>query len=83
MTPEKLLDYSVKFGVLPFMIYMVFITRQDLKETRIEVVEMRSLLIDCYQDKTIVPKGLTGQVLHKEQQFAILPDKRKKICFEI
>ncbi len=83
MTPEKILDLSVKFGVLPFMIYMVFITRQDLKETRIEVVEMRSLLIDCYQDKTIVPKGLTGTVVVKEQLLAVLPEKQKKICYEI
>lgn len=78
MTPEKLLDYSVKFGVLPFMIYMVFITRQDLSETKDEVKEMRGLLIDCYQDKAISnPHGLTKSIDTGVRFVAVLPDKFK------
>ena len=78
MTPEKLLDYSIKFGVLPFMIYMVFITRQDLQQTRTDVKELQGLLIDCYQDKVVSkPNGLTKNVKDSVRAVAVLPDKFK------
>lgn len=78
MTPEKLLDYSIKFGVLPFMIYMVFITRQDLQQTRTDVKELQGLLIDCYQDKAVSkPNGLTKNVKDSVRAVAVLPDKFK------
>ena len=78
MTPEKLLDYSIKFGVLPFMIYMVFITRQDLQQTRTDVKELQGLLIDCYQDKAVSkPNGLTKNVKDSFRAVAVLPDKFK------
>lgn len=80
MTPEKLLDYSIKFGVLPFMIYMVFITRQDLQQTREDVKQLQGLLIDCYQDKTVKNlNGLSKQIKESIPLFAILPDKFKSI----
>lgn len=80
MTPEKLLDYSVKFGVLPFMLYMVFITRQDLADTKQEVKEMRGLLIDCYQDKITAPiHGITKEVHEQLRMVAVLPNKCKSI----
>lgn len=78
MTPEKLLDYSVKFGVLPFMLYMVYITRQDLNDTRQDVKELQSQLIDCYQDKVVSkPNGLTKNVKDSVRAVAVLPDKFK------
>lgn len=78
MTPEKLLDYSVKFGVLPFMLYMVYITRQDLNDTRQDVKELQSQLIDCYQDKVVSkPNGLTKNVKDSFRAVAVLPDKFK------
>lgn len=78
MTPEKLLDYSVKFGVLPFMLYMVYITRQDLNDTRQDVKELQSQLIDCYQDKVVSkPIVLTKTVSDSVRAVAVLPDKFK------
>lgn len=78
MTPEKLLDYSIKFGVLPFMIYMVFITRQDLQQTRTDVKELQGLLIDCYQDKAVINRnGLAKHVKEGFRVYAILPNKFK------
>lgn len=80
MTPEKILDYSIKFGVLPFMLYMVFITRQDLNATRQDVKELQSQLIDCYQDKAHTkPHGLTKEAIEIVRVFAILPNKCKSI----
>lgn len=79
MTPEKLLDLSVKFGVLPFLIVAVMITRKDLQDTKSDVKEMQRLLIDCYQDKVIQPKGLTKRVEEHQRIVAILPDKCKTI----
>lgn len=81
MTPEKLLDYSIKFGVLPFMLYMVFITRQDLNDTRQDVKELQGLLIDCYQDRAMSkPHGLTKHVKDVVRVFAILPNKCKSVA---
>ena len=78
MTPEKLLDYSIKFGVLPFMLYMVYITRQDLNDTRQDVKELQSQLIDCYQDKVVSkPIGLKKTVTDSFRAVAVLPDKFK------
>ena len=80
MTPEKLLDYSIKFGVLPFMIYMVFITRQDLQQTREDVKQLQGLLIDCYQDKAVINRNRSAKTLTDSvRPVAILPDKFKII----
>jgi len=80
MTPEKLLDYSIKFGVLPFMLYMVYITRQDLNTTRQDVKELQAQLIDCYQDKVMKPHGLTKHVKEGVRVYAILPNKCKTVA---
>jgi hypothetical protein len=80
MTPEKLLDYSVKFGVLPFMLYMVFITRQDLNDTREDVKQLQGLLVDCYKQKVYNrPMGLTKNIEEGVRLYAILPNKCKTI----
>lgn len=80
MTPEKILDYSIKFGVLPFMLYMVYITRQDLNATRQDVKELQALLIDCYQDKASSrPLGLNEDIFEGVRVYAVLPNKSKTI----
>jgi len=75
MTPEKLLDYSVKFGLLPLAFLVIMWTRADLKETQKDVKELQILLIDCYQDKAISrPLGLTKVFDIGFRFFAIIPD---------
>jgi hypothetical protein len=62
------------------MLYMVFITRQDLNATRQDVKELQSQLIDCYQDKALLkPHGLTKHVKDGIRIFAVLPNKCKTI----
>jgi hypothetical protein len=41
MTPEKILDLGVKIGVVPFMFYIIMLTRSDVKE-------LQTALKDCY-----------------------------------
>ena len=86
MTPEKLIDYTVKFGVLPLAIAVIFWTRSDLQETKEDVKQIQQLLTDCYKDqiRTLQPsKGLSTNVIETNQVVAVLPDKRKKVCYEI
>jgi len=66
MTPEKLLDYSVKFGVLPFMMYLIFITRTDLKE-------VKERLYDCYEDRITNQPIQRSKFAEPSNIFAILP----------
>lgn len=85
MTPEKLIDYTVKFGVLPLAIAVIFWTRSDLQETKEDVKEIQQLLTDCYKDqiRTLQPsKGLTSGVFETLELVAVLPEKMK-ICYEI
>lgn len=73
MNPEKILDLSVKFGVLPFMIYMIFITRSDLQE-------VKENLSDCYEDRIedLRPNPITNTTPHEENTlFAILTDNKR------
>ena len=85
MTPEKLIDYTVKFGVLPLAIAVIFWTRSDLEETKQDVKQIQQLLTDCYKDqiRTLQPtKGLTGAVVVKGQLIAVLTDKQRLICYD-
>ena len=72
MTPEKILDLSIKFGVLPFMIYMIWITRQDLSEVKAQ-------LNDCYEDRIedLRPLRLNTEVWERSTIEAILPEEFK------
>jgi hypothetical protein len=83
MTPEKILDYSVKFGVLPFVLFQLYIYRADLEKTKSDVKEMQGLLIDCYKDQIRV-KPISHTKKNDEENtrlVAVLPDKfRCKIC---
>ena len=85
MTPEKLIDYTVKFGVLPLAIAVIFWTRSDLQETKEDVKQIQQLLTDCYKDqiRTLQPsKGLTSDAFETLELVAVLPEKMK-ICYEI
>jgi hypothetical protein len=81
MTPEKILDYSVKFGVVPFMLYMIFVTRQDYLQTKDEVKAMQELLVDCYRDqlRNIPPNQTSKREIANVRLVAVLPEKLK-IC---
>ena len=72
MTPEKILDYSVKFGVLPFMIYMIWITRQDL-------TEVKEQLRNCYEERIedLRPYRLQSDVWEWQPIYVIIPEKTK------
>lgn len=73
MTPEKLLDYSVKFGVLPFMLYMIWITRQDL-------TEVKQQLNKCYEERINELKPsrlLNSESWEYQRPEAVLPEKFK------
>lgn len=83
MTPEKILDYSVKFGVVPFMLYMIFVTRQDYLQTKDEVKAMQELLVDCYRDQLRDrPTQQTNKPFNDSVKLvAVLPEEFKcKIC---
>lgn len=81
MTPEKILDYSVKFGVVPFMLYMIFVTRQDYLQTKDEVKAMQELLVDCYRDqlRNIPTNQTSKREIDSVRLVAVLPEKLK-IC---
>jgi hypothetical protein len=66
MTPEKLLDYSVKFGVLPFMLYMIVITRNDLEE-------VKERLYDCYEDRIVTEPMQRSKFPEPLNVVAVLP----------
>jgi len=85
MTPDKLIDYTIKFGVLPLALTVLIWTRSDLQDTKNDVKQIQLLLNDCYKDqiRNLQPsKGLTSEVLHAKEAFAIIPSK-PKICYEI
>jgi hypothetical protein len=83
MTPEKILDYSVKFGVVPFMLYMIFVTRQDYLQTKDEVKAMQELLVDCYRDqlRNIPTNQTSKREIDSVRLVAVLPEKLK-ICLD-
>lgn len=68
MTPEKVLDLGVKFGVVPFMFYQIFVLNGKLDK-----VEER--LYDCYEDRLVTahdrPTDPFFEMISK--QVAILP----------
>ncbi len=83
MTPEKILDYSVKFGVVPFMLYVLVLTRQDYLQTKDEVKAMQELLVDCYRDqlRNIPTQHTSKHTADVERLIAVLPERFKcKIC---
>jgi len=82
MTPEKILDYSVKFGLLPFVLWQLYTYRADLEKTKADVKEMQVLLIDCYRDQLRQPVHTTKKENGMSDRLvAVLPDKFKcKIC---
>ena len=41
MTPEKILNLGMNIGVVPFMFYVIMLTRSDVKE-------LQMALKDCY-----------------------------------
>jgi hypothetical protein len=80
MTPEKILDYSVKFGLLPFVLWQLYINRADNQLIKEDVKELQVLLIDCYRDQLQTrPLHTTNRVDEPTRLFAILP-KEIKIC---
>ena len=74
MSAEKVLDLTVKFGVVPLMFYWIF-----KLDNKLEDVESR--LYDCYEDQIQrVENGVTKH--QKDERFrivAVLPDKCKTI----
>lgn len=80
MTPEKILDLSVKFGVVPFLFYMIVITRQDL-------TEVKQQLNNCYEERIeeLKPRMLLNSESREYQRpEAVLPEKFKfKICHNV
>lgn len=85
MTPEKLIDYTVKFGVLPLAIAVIFWTRSDLEETKQDVKQIQQLLTDCYKDqiRTLQPsKVLTSDAFETVKLIAVLTDKQRLICYD-
>jgi hypothetical protein len=79
MTPDKLLDYSVKFGLLPFVLWQLYAYKADLESTKRDVKEMQVLLIDCYRDQLKTPLQTDKTTDEPTRLFAILP-KEIKIC---
>lgn len=85
MTPDKLIDYTIKFGVLPLALTVIFWTRSDLQDTKDDVKQIQALLNDCYKDqiRTLMPvKGMTKSATETSQVLAVLPE-RIKVCYEI
>jgi hypothetical protein len=85
MTPDKLIDYTIKFGVIPLALTVIFWTRSDLQDTKDDVKQIQALLNDCYKDqiRTLQPtKGLSTNVIETTQVVAVLPEKIK-VCYEI
>ena len=85
MTPDKLIDYTIKFGVVPLALTVIFWTRSDLQDTKDDVKQIQALLNDCYKDqiRTLQPiKGLSTNVIETNQVVAVLPEKMR-VCYEI
>ena len=81
MNPERVLDYSIKFGVLPFMLWQLYAYRADLDKTKADVKELQALLIDCYRDqlRTIPMDRTSKNNLGIDRLVAVLPDRFKII----
>jgi len=70
MTPEKILDLTVKFGVVPLMFYWIIVL--DKKLTSVE-----TRLYDCYEDQ-IHTRPLTSKKPKKVIEWiAVLPNEVK------
>ena len=86
MTPDRILDLTVKFGVVPFMFYVLFLTRSDLESTREDVKQVQELLTDCYTDQIedLRPRQLSKSNVDTPtiETCAILPDKQRLICYD-
>jgi hypothetical protein len=79
MTPDKLLDYSIKFGLLPFVLWQLYAYKADIEATKRDVKEMQVLLIDCYRDQLRTPLQTDKTTDEPTRLFAILP-KEINIC---
>lgn len=68
MTPEKVLDLTVKFGVVPVLFYVVMLTRSDMEDLKRD-------LRDCYRERIedLRPKSAHQQFVHPVPVFAVLP----------
>jgi hypothetical protein len=82
MTPERILDLSVKFGVLPFVLCWLWFQRSDIQEQKKDIKELQILLTDCYKDQinriTFEPFGMNKDSVTLPHRFeAVLPEKTK------
>lgn len=71
MTPEKILDLGFKIGVVPFMFYVIMLTRSDVKE-------LQTALKDCYLQMNNLsenPRQSQNRMIYKP--LAILPSQIK------
>jgi hypothetical protein len=68
MTPEKILDLTVKFGVVPLMFY--WITVLDKKLTSVE-----SRLYDCYEDQIHTRPLSDNKIIDIKELLAVLPNE--------
>jgi hypothetical protein len=73
MTPEKILDLGVKIGVVPFMFYIIMLTRSDVKE-------LQTALKDCYLQMNNLSENPTeNKRSFTFKALAILPTNSLKI----
>lgn len=70
MTPDKILDLGVKLGVVPFLFYMVIMTRQD-------VDELQDRLQDCYEERLSERTNPDNQKKMPNKLIAVLPNELK------
>jgi hypothetical protein len=70
MTPEKILDLTVKFGVVPLMFYWIIVL--DKKLTSVE-----TRLYDCYEDQIHTRPLTDKRALDVVEWLAILPNEIK------
>jgi hypothetical protein len=71
MTPEKILDLGVKIGVVPFMFYIIMLTRSDVKE-------LQTALKDCYlQMNNLSENPRESKNNYTFKPLAILPSQIK------
>jgi len=70
MNPEKILDLTVKFGVVPLMFYWIIVL--DRKLTTVE-----SRLYDCYEDRIQVQPLSDNKPKEVKQLIAVLPNEVK------
>ena len=66
-TPKEILDLAVKFGVVPFLFYMIVITRQDVRY-------LQERLENCYEMQ--IPRVYADKRKIEKLVF-ILPEKIK------